>query len=291
MRINLKETFLIKASPPEEGIWQGNPTNQQTLLALHSGNVAGVNLADGNRDGNTRGEKAEKERREDLYREMALIIHQQFLETMDHVREKIADARGYFQGKLNNLERDEAAFQADMILLPQGLEVYPDANDSNRYYYQDESGNWNELHDETFLKEAHDIHQEKGAVRTMQSKQAWDQYKDGVEKGNEAVNNAQIKTDEIEDKVKSGKMSPDEGRKQAEEIGENIKQLKSDIDNDFDVAFEGKVEFIGDQKELLKNDFQTTNKDIENRSGLENDFLDDNYDLTESGPSIPTPSP
>ncbi len=272
-------------------IWQANPVGQKTLLALHSGNVAGVNLADHGPDGKLRKEEEEKDRKAELLQEMTAMIHQQFLETIYEVRETIDDARQFFQEKLNDLERDETEFYKDVIALSNGQTVYPDANDPSRYYVQDENGQWQELINENQLEEARKNHEEMGSARTKQAKDAWDNYEAEVKNAPQAIDDAENSLEGLQDQVDKGIISAQEGQNQAKQIGQDIEKLEKGFNVDFNNAtFGGKAEFVGSVIKTSESEYKQSNEQGKVYLDADDDLLNDSYDSSISN-STSFPSP
>jgi len=289
MKITLKETFSKQALALERQLWQANPTDQKTLLALQSGNVSGVHVPGGTAQEKAAKEKEEKETTYNLMLEVMEASYERFRQTLEDVKYRIAENRQYFQKKMDDLEQDEAAFKKDTIILQQGLEVYPDANDPRRYFYQDESGGWHELQNETYLEQARDIHRQKGAVHTMQNKQKFDQYKDGVRAAPNFLNEKEARLNEIEQRVNNGDMATVEGREEIKTVDKEILEyqgLQNDLRNS---AFGEKAELMEAEKSFLKNEFRQSADQKEVPTALDSDLLEDYGEPNASlAPTSPT---
>ena len=289
MKITLTETFSKQALALERQLWQANPTDQKTLLALHSGSVSGVNVPGGIQQEKAAKEKEEKETTYNLMLEMLEAAYERFSQTMEEVKNRIAETRQYFQKKLDDLDQDEAAFKKDTILLQQGLEVYPDANDPRHYFYQDETGGWKELQHETYLEQVRDIHRQKGAVHTMQNKQKFDQYKDGVRAAPNFLNEKEARLNEIEQRVNNGDMATVEGREEIKTVDKEILEyqgLQNDLRNS---AFGEKAELMEAEKSFLKNEFRQSADQKEVPTALDSDLLEDYGEPNASlAPTSPT---
>jgi len=289
MKIPLKETFSKQALELERQLWQANPTDQKTLLALQSGNVSGVNVPGGIQQEKAAKEKEERETTDILIQQAMEAAYERFSQTFEEVKIRIAENRQYFQKKLDDLDQDEVAFKKDTILLQQGLEVYPDANDPRRYFYQDESGGWHELQDETYLEQARDIHREKGAVHTMQNKQEFDRYTSSVWGASEFLNKKEDRLHEIEQRVNNGDMAADEGREKIKTVDKEISEYR-DFQNDLhDSAFGEKVKLVDEEKSLLQNQFRHSANQKDAPTDDDSDFIED-YEPSKVGLAPETPT-
>lgn len=288
MRITLREIFSTQAMPPERQLWQSNPTDQKTLLALQSGSVSGVNVPGGSQQEKAAKEKEEKETTYNLMLQMMEAAYERFRQTFEEVKNRIAETRQYFQNKMDDLEQDDVAFKKDVILLQQGLEVYPDANDPSRYFFQDETGDWRELKNETYLEQARDIHRQKGAVHTMQNKQALDQYRESIWGAPNFLNEKEARINEIEQRVNNGDMAADEGREEIKTVDKEILEyqgLQNDLRNS---AFGEKVELMETEKSFLKNEFSQSVDQKDAPSALGSDLPEDYGAPKVSAPIPPT---
>jgi len=287
MKITLTETFSKQALALERQLWQANPTDQKTLLALHSGSVSGVNVPGGIQQEKAAKEKEEKETTYNLMLEMLEAAYERFSQTLEEVKNRIAENRRYFQKKIDDLDQDEAAFKKDTILLQQGLEVYPDANDPRHYFYQDETGGWKELQHETYLEQARDIHREKGAVHTMQNKQKLDRYKDGLHEDVKTLDQIETESEEIYQQVQGGKIHPDEATKKVKEFEERILRLEAKHKEFQGQDFGEKAELVESEKSFLKNEFRQSVDQKDVPSALGSDLPED-YGAPKAG-LTPTP--
>jgi len=292
MKIPLKETFSKQALALERQLWQANPTDQKTLLALQSGNVSGVNVPGGTALEKAAKEKEEKETTYNLMLEVMEAASERFRQTFEDVKYRIAENREYFQKKLDDLDQDEVAFKKDTILLQQGLEVYPDANDPRRYFYQDESGGWHELQDETYLEQARDIHRQKGAVHTMQNKQNLDRYKDELHEDVKTLDQIEADSEELNRQVQAGKIHPEKATKKVKEFEERIAKVQAEHEEFPEPSLGEKAEFVEPEKILLRNEFRQSVDQKSAQLASDNDLLDNSYEPTVAVPEQqPAPTP
>ena len=255
MRKTIKDTFSLRALPPEARVWQANPTDQKTLLALQSGNVSGVHVPGGSPQEKAAKEKEESEDNFNLLQQVAEATYERFNQALEEVKGRIAETRQYFQNRLDDLDQDEEDFKKDVILLPQGLEVYPDAHDPRHYFYQDETGGWRELQNEKYLEQTRDIHREKGAVHTMQNKQEFDRYRDRLYEDVKTLDQIEAESKEIDQKVKQGEIHPDEAIQKLKKFEERIEKLETKHKEMRGKEFGEKAELMKSEKSFLKDEF------------------------------------